>query len=60
MHGPDGRLTVTFNGEIYNYQSLRRGLEASGRVFRSLCDKVWTLQVPATNGRTYSIIKSKT
>jgi len=29
---------VTYNGEIYNHQALRRDLEARGRVFRSHCD----------------------
>ena len=31
MHSGDGRFTVTFNGEIYNYQQLRRELEAARR-----------------------------
>ncbi|MBL6934959.1 MAG: asparagine synthase (glutamine-hydrolyzing) [Alphaproteobacteria bacterium] len=30
--------TITFNGEIYNYQTLRRELEAQGHVFRSQTD----------------------
>lgn len=38
MHSADGRFTVTFNGEIYNYQQLRRELEAGGVVFRSHSD----------------------
>src|SRR6516165_8427690 len=33
MASADGRLVVTFNGEIYNYRDLRRWLEAKGRVF---------------------------
>lgn len=31
-------LTITYNGEIYNYQALRRELEASGAVFRTRSD----------------------
>ncbi len=33
-----GQLCITFNGEIYNYQELRRELEARGHRFRSVSD----------------------
>jgi asparagine synthase (glutamine-hydrolysing) len=33
-----GRFVVTFNGEIYNFQDLRRELEAAGRSFRGGSD----------------------
>jgi len=36
-HG-DGRLWITFNGEIYNYQELRRQLEDGGAVFATHTD----------------------
>jgi asparagine synthase (glutamine-hydrolysing) len=32
MASADGRLVVTFNGEIYNHRALRRELEARGHV----------------------------
>jgi asparagine synthase (glutamine-hydrolysing) len=38
MTSADGKLIVTFNGEIYNYRALRKSLEAKGRVFRSQSD----------------------
>ena len=36
MHSADGKVSVVFNGEIYNFQSLRR--ELAGYPFRSSCD----------------------
>lgn len=36
MHSPDGRITVIYNGEIYNYPQLRE--ELSGYPFASSCD----------------------
>lgn len=38
MVSSDRRLVITFNGEIYNHQSLRRELEHNGAVFNSHCD----------------------
>jgi len=39
MSTTDSQLTVTFNGEIYNHQELRRELEAKGHRFQtSHCD----------------------
>ncbi len=39
MHCATGRVTVTYNGEIYNYAALREELERHhGVVFRSRCD----------------------
>jgi len=38
MTTADGRYTTVFNGEIYNYQKLRGGLEKLGRKFRTQSD----------------------
>ena len=38
MQTLDGRYTITFNGEIYNFRELRAELEALGRRFRSQSD----------------------
>jgi asparagine synthase (glutamine-hydrolysing) len=38
MLNEDGRVAVTFNGEIYNFRALRRRLEAAGRRFTSRTD----------------------
>ena len=38
MHSADGNLVVCFNGEIYNYDELRKELIAQGQVFRTSSD----------------------
>ncbi len=38
MSSADGRVTVAYNGEIYNFRALRRELAARGHAFRSQCD----------------------
>lgn len=50
MHTPDGRFTIVFNGEIYNYRELKRALEAVGAVFTSSSDTEVILQLHATYG----------
>ena len=38
MTTPDGKFTITYNGEVYNFQELRIELEALGHAFRSRSD----------------------
>lgn len=38
MHSADEALTLTFNGEIYNFRELRKELEAAGYAFRTDSD----------------------
>lgn len=38
IQNEDGTVTVTYNGEIYNYQKLRRELEGLGHRFRTKSD----------------------
>ena len=38
MASEDGRTIVTYNGEIYNFQDLRRELADKGHRFRTRCD----------------------
>jgi asparagine synthase (glutamine-hydrolysing) len=38
MYWDDGRLWITFNGEIYNFRELRQELESAGYRFRSQTD----------------------
>ncbi|GAB6057099.1 asparagine synthase (glutamine-hydrolyzing) [Desulfonatronum parangueonense] len=38
MQTPDGRFTIVFNGEVYNFQELRVELESLGHCFRSRTD----------------------
>lgn len=38
MFSADGKLCITYNGEIYNYPALRADLQAQGYEFRTNCD----------------------
>lgn len=38
MTSDDGRYTIVYNGEIYNFKEIRRSLEAKGVTFRSHTD----------------------
>jgi asparagine synthase (glutamine-hydrolysing) len=38
MRSADGRLVLTFNGEIYNYREVRRALQSEGVTFRTESD----------------------
>lgn len=49
MHA--GSLTISFNGEIYNYRALRLELEALGEVFQSESDTEVLLKLYARHGR---------
>jgi asparagine synthase (glutamine-hydrolysing) len=50
MTSADGKLVITFNGEIYNYRRLRALLEARGYNFRTQTDTEVLLHLYAEKG----------
>ncbi|MEG3163601.1 asparagine synthase (glutamine-hydrolyzing) [Sphingomonas sp. PB2P19] len=50
MVSPDGRVVMVFNGEIYNFPTLRAELEGKGEAFRSDCDSEVLLRLFAREG----------
>jgi asparagine synthase (glutamine-hydrolysing) len=44
MYSEDGQVAIVFNGEVFNFQSIRAELEAKGRRFRSRSDTEVVLQ----------------
>src|SRR5258707_13852158 len=51
MVSRDGRMVLTFNGEIYNYTELRAELEAAGETFDTASDTEVLLRMYAKWGR---------
>jgi asparagine synthase (glutamine-hydrolysing) len=51
MSSPDQQVWIVFNGEIYNYKSVRRELEQLGRRFRTESDTEVILQAYEVWGR---------
>ena len=50
MESGDGRFALTYNGEVYNFRTLRRELEGHGRRFRSHSDTEVVLEAMAQEG----------
>jgi len=50
MATPDGRYTLTYNGEVYNFQELRIELESLGHQFKSRTDSEVVLKAYAQWG----------
>jgi asparagine synthase (glutamine-hydrolysing) len=51
MSTPDGRYWITFNGEIYNYRSLRAQMAAAGEQFQSHSDTEVILKLYQRQGK---------
>ena len=51
MRSPDGRYSMVFNGEIYNYVELGAELREQGVVLRSSCDSEVLLETYARVGK---------
>jgi len=52
MQTVDGRYTIIYNGEIYNYQLLRRGLQKDGFQFQSESDTEVILALYIQKGKS--------
>src|SRR5437879_9468424 len=50
MQSPCGRYVIVFNGEIYNFRTLRHDLESRGVVFRTTSDTEVILALFAAEG----------
>lgn len=50
MHSADGRYTMVYNGEVYNFPELRASLAAAGVRFRSSTDTEVLLELFAREG----------
>lgn len=57
MTSADGRWTVSYNGEIYNYRTLRRDLEGEGVAFRGGSDTEVMLEHVARYGPLATVEK---
>lgn len=51
MHSHNGRYTIVFNGEIYNFQDIKRELEEKGIVFQSHSDTEVLLEAYIVYGK---------
>lgn len=49
----EGRYTMVFNGEVFNFRELRAELEAQGHTFRSHTDTEVVLRLFATKGEAF-------
>lgn len=45
MHGTDGRYSIVFNGEIYNFRTVKKELEGRSHRFTTTCDTEVVLAV---------------
>jgi asparagine synthase (glutamine-hydrolysing) len=53
MQTPDGKLSIVFNGEIYNFKALRAQEEALGTTFRTQSDTEVLLWLYRRHGRDF-------
>lgn len=50
MTTPDGRISIVFNGELYNFLEIRKELEAKGEQFQTRSDTESLLRLYASEG----------
>ena len=59
MHSKSGRYTIVFNGEIYNFRSIRQELESVGSMFIGHSDTEVLLEAIDTFGLEKALQKSR-
>lgn len=52
LHSHDGRYSIVFNGEIYNYKELRDSLKSGGSVFRTRSDTEVLIELFRVRGKS--------
>lgn len=53
MHDTNGHVTITFNGEIYGFERMRRELQATGYRFRTRSDTEVLIALYLRHGRDF-------
>ena len=51
MYAADNKVTIVYNGEVFNHPALKAELEAQGHVYHTRCDTETVLKLYELEGR---------